>query len=202
MLFTKVVNVNILDVLVFIISVLGIFLEMWQKPFFWLAYIIGSVIFAYEFVTSNLYGSAFLQIIYIILAIYGWYCWTCPRTYPNGDNKLEQICHVSRRQALNYIALTVVLGVICYLILKHTGDSDYLIDAILTAVCIVATYMAALKQIESWFVFGSTVLISVPLYYSHHLYFTCISYSIFGILDISGGIKWLYGYNKSLPIQT
>ncbi|MBP9743014.1 MAG: nicotinamide mononucleotide transporter [Burkholderiales bacterium] len=188
---------NILDVLVFIISVLGIFLEMWQKPLFWLAYIIGSIIFAYEFITSNLYGSALLQIIYIVLSIYGWYRWTDSTL----NNKLEQICHVSARQMLNYVIAMLALSMICYVILKHTGDSDYLVDAILTAVCIVATYMAALKQIESWFVFGSTVLISVPLYYSYHLYFTCISYLIFGILDISGGIKWLSCYKKSLPIK-
>lgn len=185
---------NILDICVFIISVAGIFLEMWQKPLFWLAYIIGSAIFAYEFILAHLYGSALLQLIYIILSIYGWYKWTRPDT----QNNLEQICHVTQKQAVQYTTATIIIGIVCYFILKNTGDSDYLVDAALTAICITATYMAALKQIESWFIFASTIIISVPLYYHYHLYFTCLTYIIFGILDTSGGIRWLSIYKKSL----
>ena len=184
---------SMLDIAVFVISVIGIFLEMLQKPLFWLMYIIASVLLGYEFIDTKLYGSALLQVIYVVLSIYGWYKWT----HRDAKQKLETICHTQAMQWLHYTIATCIIGLICYYILKYTGDSDYLVDAILTAICITATYMAALKQIESWFVFAATVVISVPLYYRDHLYFTSLTYLIFGILDLSGGVKWLLDY-KSL----
>ena len=63
--------------------------------------------------------------------------------------------------------------------------------------CIVATYMSILKQIESWFLFASTVVISIPLCYSAGLYFTVVTYIVFGILDLIGGVKWLFDYKNS-----
>lgn len=186
---------SILDTSIFIITVAGIFLEMYQKPIFWLTYIVASGLLAYEFIMTNLYGSTLLQIIYVILAIYGWYKWV----HKDDKDHLEVICHTTFKQWMNYLFATIIIGVICFYILKRTGDSEYLIDAILTAVCITATYMAALKQIESWFIFASTVLISVPLYYHYHLYFTCLTYAVLGVLDFSGGVKWLVDSRKITP---
>jgi nicotinamide mononucleotide transporter len=182
-----------LDISIFIISVLGILLEMVQKPIFWLLYIVGAMLLGYEFITTHLYGSSILQIIYVILSIYGWYKWT------NKDAKqhVAVICYTTFKQWINYIIATVVMAIISYYILKYTGDTDYLIDAVLTAVCITATYMAALKQIESWFIFATTVFISVPLYLHHQLYFTSATYVIFGILDVIGGIKWVRDYRRT-----
>lgn len=183
---------SILDISIFIISVAGIFLEMLQKPIFWLLYIIAALLLGYEFMSSQLYGSTVLQFIYVVISIYGWYKWT----HKDAKHHLIVICHTSLQQWINYIFATIILGIISYFILKHTGDTEYLIDAILTAVCITATYMAALKQIESWFVFAATVVISVPLYLNYHLYFTSLTYLIFGLLDLSGGIKWLIDYRR------
>lgn len=184
---------SLLDISIFVISVLGIFLEMVQKPLFWLLYIIAAALLGYEFIQTNLYGSCLLQFIYIVISIYGWYKWT----HKDSKHHLLEICHTSLNQWINYIIATLIIGIICYFILKHTGDTEYLSDAILTAICITATYMAALKQIESWFVFAGTVLISVPLYLNYHLYFTCLTYVIFGVLDLSGGIKWLLDFKRS-----
>ena len=184
---------SILDISIFVISVLGIFLEMAQKPLFWLLYIIASVLLGYEFITTHLYGSSVLQVMYVILSIYGWYKWT----HKDAKHHDTVICYTTFRQWVNYVIATLILTIISYYILKFTGDTDYLVDSILTAVCITATYMAALKQIESWFIFAATVLISVPLYLRYQLYFTCITYGIFGVLDFIGGVKWVIDYRRT-----
>ena len=184
---------SILDISIFVISVLGIFLEMTQKPLFWLLYIIASVLLGYEFITTHLYGSSVLQVIYVILSIYGWYKWT----HKDAKHHDTVICYTSFRQWIIYIIVTAVLTIICFYVLKYTGDTDYLVDAILTAVCVTATYMAALKQIESWFIFAATVIISVPLYLRYQLYFTSATYVIFGVLDFIGGVKWVIDYRRN-----
>ncbi len=165
---------------------------MMQKPLFWFMYIIASVLLGYEFLTDHLYGSSLLQFMYVVISIYGWYKWT----HKDTQHHVLVICHTSLKQWINYIMVTIVLGVISFFVLKHSGDSDYFSDSVLSAVCLTATYMAALKQIESWFIFASTVLISIPLYLHYHLYFTSLTYLIFCLLDLSGGIKWLVDYRR------
>ena len=186
-----------IDILIFIISVAGIFLEMLQKPIFWLLYIISALLLGYEFLTTHLYGSSLLQFIYVVLSVYGWYKWT----HKDSAHHDMKVCHTTLKQWINYILATIILGVISYFILKYTGDTEYLVDAILTAICITATYMAALKQIESWFVFAATVFVSVPLYLNYHLYFTCLTYVIFGVLDLTGGVKWLLEYRRTIKLS-
>ena len=184
---------SILDISIFIISGLGVFLEIIQKPIFWLLYIIGATLLGYEFITTHLYGSSLLQLVYIFISIYGWYKWT----HKDSKHHKTLVCHATLKQWIHYIIATIILTIISYFILKYTGDADYLIDAVLTAVCITATYMAALKHIESWFIFASTVFISVPLYLHYQLYFTSITYMVFGILDLTGGIKWIIDYRRN-----
>ncbi len=181
---------NILDILVLILSLIGILLEMYQKPLFWLIYITASIILAFQFYIAHLYGSTLLQFIYIILSIYGWLKWNCV-------NQI-QINHTTYRQIIIYLIVSTIMIIGFYYILKNTQDDNPLTDAVLTSICIIATYMAIYKQIENWFVFSLSVLISIPLYYHYEMYFTCITYLIFGILDFSGGIKWLKQYNSNI----
>ena len=186
-----------LGISIFIISVLGIILEMIQKPIFWLLYIVGAMLLGYEFITIHLYGSSVLQVIYIVMSIYGWYKWT----HKDATQHPIVISYTTFKQWINYIIATVIMTIISYYILKYTGDKDYLIDAVLTAVCITATYMAALKQIESWFILATTVLISVPLYLHYQLYFTSATYVVFGILNFIGGIKWMRDYRRTKVLK-
>ncbi len=180
-----------IDILVFVISIIGIFLEMFQKSIFWLTYIVASIFAAYEFNTDHLYGSMLLQLIYILTSIFGWYKWSI--TDKKQQNQVK-ICHTTLKQWLIYSLTAVIGSFIIYFFLKYMGDDSNISDTILTVMCLIATYMAAFKQIESWFVFVASVLISVPLYLNHHLYFTALTYLIFGILDLIGGIKWVYDY--------
>jgi nicotinamide mononucleotide transporter len=190
-------NISYADIIIFIISVLGILLEMRQNPWFWLCYIIGSLLLGYQFIVVQLYGSLLLQVLFVILSIYGWYKWT----YEDENHHKEQICHSTVKQNISYLVIGIFLTLILYYLLKTTGDKDYRIDSILTAVSLIATYMSASKQIESWFVFTATVFISAPLYYNYHLYFTCITYIIFGVLDFIGGMKWLREFNSQKNYQ-
>ncbi len=186
-----------LDVSIFVISVLGIFLEILQKPIFWLLYIIGAVLLGYEFIITHLYASSLLQLIYVFISIYGWYKWM----HKDAKHHNTVICHATFEQWVKYVIITLVMVAVFCFLLKYTGDADYVLDSILTAVCVIATYMAALKQLESWFVFASTIIISIPLYLHYQLYFTSATYVVFGILDLIGGIKWLIDYRRTQELN-
>jgi nicotinamide mononucleotide transporter len=185
-----------LDFLIFIISVIGIFLEMWQKPVFWLTYIIAAILLGFQFWQQQLLGSWLLQICYIIMAIFGWYKWLAGLSKDNFTP-----CLTLNRQWLNYFVVTVLMGYALYNIFIYYNAANPVTDAILTSISLVATYMAIYKHISSWFIFAATTLISIPLYFSHELYFTALTYMVFGSLDLCGGMKWLRDY-RLLKVQT
>jgi len=178
-----------LDFLIFTISVIGILLEMWQRPLFWFAYIIAAVLLVYQFWHQQLLGSSLLQICYIAMALFGWYKWL--KTDPNES---VSICFTAKLQWRNYFLTTIILSFVLYNIFIYYSAASPIMDAVLTSMSLVATYMTIYKHIASWFVFAATVLISVPLYFNHGLYFTALTFMIFGILDVIGGFKWRSDY--------
>lgn len=155
---------------------------------------IASALLGYEFWNTHLYGSSILQIIYIAISAYGWYKWN--RT--GDDKEYVKICHTTLKQWASYTLSGMIIGIISYVLLKYFKDDSYLMDAVLTAICIIATYMATLKQIEGWFIFAGVGLLSAILYYSYNLYFTSLTYIVFGILDFLGGIRWLSNYRQDV----
>ena len=179
-----------LDFLIFTISIIGIFLEMWQKPIFWLTYIVAAILLGFQFWQQQLLGSWLLQVCYVIMAIFGWYKWL---NADSNEDKLSLRLTI-KRQWLNYFLVTILMSYILYNVFIYHNASNPITDAILTSISLVATYMAIYKHISSWFIFAATTLISIPLYFSHGLYFTALTYIIFGVLDLIGGFKWLRDY--------
>ena len=167
-----------LDFLIFAISVVGIFLEMWQKPIFWLTYIVAAVLLGYQFWQQQLLGSSLLQLCYIVMAIFGWYKWFTADL--NQESSFEP-CYTTKRQWLTYCLAMALIAYILYNLFVYYNATNPIIDAVLTSISIVATYMAIYKHIFSWFIFAATTLISIPLYSSHELYFTALTYAVFGI---------------------
>ena len=187
---------SIIDFLVFFISIIGIFLEMWQKPIFWLTYIVAAVLLGYQFLQQQLLGSSLLQICYVVMAIFGWYKWI----RSDIDDTSFKPCYTTKQQWLIYFLATLVMSYMLYNIFIYYNAANPITDAVFTSISLVATYMAVYKHISSWFIFAATTLISVPLYLSHELYFTAVTYMVFGILDLMGGFKWMREY-RLLPIR-
>ena len=87
---------------------------------------------------------AFLQIFYILMALYGWSQWRVketelPVTNWNSTNHLKAL--------LLILVLTIISG---YLLSKYTSASLPYFDAFTTWGAVVATYMVAKKLLENW----------------------------------------------------
>lgn len=192
------INLNPLDFVILILSIIGIGFEIFQISFFWILYILASMLLGWEFFTQFLYGSLFLQIIYIVMGIWGMYKW---RKKGKNDLNVIKISYLTKIEILYYALITIIAEIGVYFILIKIDGSSGIKDSILTTLSIIATYLSCYKKIESWFIFVLTVFISVPLYLSHQLYFTAVTYIIFAVLDLTGGIKWIVQYKKSISLN-
>ena len=103
---------------------------------------------------------AFLQIFYILMALYGWSQWRVketelPVTNWNSTNHLKAL--------LLILVLTIISG---YLLSKYTSASLPYFDAFTTWGAVVATYMVAKKLLENWIYWFVIDFVSVFLFIS------------------------------------
>jgi nicotinamide mononucleotide transporter len=140
---------------------------------------------------AKLHSDITLQGVFFALGCYGW--WRVPRG-ARGDTALA--VRRTRRREWGVLAAAVVIataGLAAWL--AHATDSPApLADASVLTLSLAATWGQAEKLIESWWIWITVDVISVPLYVSRGLYPTAGVYVIFGALCVVG----LRGWSRAL----
>lgn len=176
-----------LEIIGFITGVLGVWLTIRRKILCFPIGIINVLIYAYLFQSENvrLYADALLQIIYLILLIYGWMVWN------RSKNEKEEIRTVFILLAKKLVIIGVLSTIALGVFLSHyTNASLPYLDAILTIISLIAQWMIAKKMIENWLLWIVVNTIYIPLYVYKGLTFTSILYLLFLILAINGWYNW------------
>ena len=155
----------------------------------WPLGIANTVLFFYVFLRNRLYGDALLQVVFALLNAYGWWVWTRPGE--RADTALP--VRRARSTELAVGAVTSLAGTTtAALILAHGTNSPVPIwDASILVLSLVATWAQAEKVLESWWVWITVDVISVPVYVSRALYPTALLYALFLALCVLGLREWL-----------
>ena len=127
---------------------------------------------------------AFLQIFYILMALYGWSQWQVKETELlvtnwNLSNHLKSLMLI--------FVLTIISG---YLLAKYTNASLPYFDAFTTWGAVVATYMVAKKLLENWIYWFLIDFVSVFLFISRELYVTAFLFTGYLIIIVFGYLAW------------
>ncbi len=192
------VGKNWQELLAVISGLLYIWLEIKQKSSMWVVGFVSSLIFVLVFFRAKLYGSMALYIYYVAVSVYGWYCWRYAR---KSDGVVTEL-FISRLQmslALILTAISAVLYVGISYTLKHYTDSPVpYYDALEVSLSIVATWMLARKILEHWGLWIFINFFSSALCFYRGLYPTAGLFIVYGILSITGLIKWKQSYNSDI----
>ncbi len=149
--------------------------------------IANNVFFIVLFVTARLYGDMLLQVVYIGLALHGWYQWLY-----GGANK--STLHVGRTRVVEWLALSgigIVATAALTFYLASISDSAPFLDALTTVMSLIAQYMLNKKRVENWLVWIGADVIYIGLYASKGLCLTSVLYVVFIVLCIAGLRSWL-----------
>jgi len=170
----------------FITGALTVWWTVKEDVWNWPVGIINDIFFIILFWRAGLFADTLLQVVYIILAIWGWYWWL-----KGGKNKSElKISKVSLKETIWLTLLGIVSIILMTRYLATVGDSAPLGDALTTVLSLVATYMLTLKQIENWYVWITADVIYIWLYASQNLYLTSVLYVIFLLMCLQGLREW------------
>ncbi|WP_329458539.1 nicotinamide riboside transporter PnuC [Streptomyces sp. NBC_01497] len=155
----------------------------------WPVGIANNLFYLLLFAGAGLYADAALQVVFIVLAAFGWWVWThgggpeSAGSPPVRRSTRAEWGMLIAAGTVGTAALTVLLG-------RFTDSTVPFWDALTTALSLAATYGQCRKLIESWWLWIAADLVYVPLYAYKGLYLTSLLYVGFIALCVTGLRGW------------
>jgi nicotinamide mononucleotide transporter len=176
-----------------IAGAISVYLSARENIWSWPTAIVNVGLYILIFQRSGLYSDMGLQVVYLVLSIYGWYEWL-----HGGTNRTKlEVSKASRRVWATSAVAGVVGWYIIWSITRHLqGVSIPSIDAGLTATSLIAQWMMTRKILENWVLWIIADIVYVPMYIYKHLYVTSALYLVFLALAIMGYVEWKRSFNR------
>ena len=149
------------------------------------------------FYNSGLYSDMGLQVVYLVLSVYGWHQWL---RGGEGHTRL----HVSRASPRVWIISAAVAVMFWFALATYTstlpGVSLPYLDSALVTLSLVAQWMMTRKILENWILWIVADIVYVPMFIYKQLYVTAALYLVFLGLATMGLIQWRRSFarNRSL----
>ena len=181
-----------MEIIAFTLSLICVALNAYGHILTWPLMIASSAAYAWVFQDAKLFGDAWLQGVFILLAIYAWKTWS-KSTQTEGANNSSSSSFKRMPRSWYLIGSLCWSGlflIIHYLLVNHTSSDVPLIDAFLTAGSLLATYMSAQKWLENWLVWIFVNSFYIALYIYKDLHLTALLYGLFIALAVLGWIQW------------
>jgi len=154
----------------------------------WPLAIASSILYFFVFRDSRLYAEASLQLVFAVLAFWGWWQWL-----RRGDDQAPAV-HIQRLGRRGWWASALALALLWPALawaLMHYTDSDVpWWDALPTALSLIGQALMGRKLIENWLVWLVVNVISVGLFVYKGLWLTCVLYLIFIAMSALGWREW------------
>lgn len=175
---------TLLGLIALITGVLGVLLTIKQSVWCWPAALISVITSSIEFYEQRLFGDMALQVFYFISGLYGWYYW--------GKNKADtfSVTRTPSSKWLILIGATALQFIVYYFLLQKFKGDKVLIDALLTAASITATFMMTKKWLENWLAWVLIDLTYVFLYGVKNMWLFAVLYLVFTIMAAYGYLQW------------
>ena len=184
----------IIEIIAVITAILYLTLAAREDVKCWYAAIISSTLYFYIMYKAGLLMEAYLQIFYIIMALYGWLNWTNLVTL-NKETKIRIWSNLKHLLAIGtIISLALVSGLFLE---KYTNAVLPFVDALTTWGAIITTYMVAQKILENWIYWFVIDTISIYLFMSRGLYLTATLFFIYLIIICFGYASWKKKYKAT-----
>jgi nicotinamide mononucleotide transporter len=170
-----------------IAGAVSVYLSAREKILSWPTAILNVSLYTFIFYQSGLYSDMGLQVVYLILSVYGWYQWL-----HGGEHRTR--LHVSRATSRAW-AISTGLGLVFWLVLAGytstlQGVSYPYLDSGLTTLSLIAQWMMTRKILENWVLWIIADIVYVPMYIFKGLYVTAGLYGVFLVLAAIGLMDW------------
>jgi nicotinamide mononucleotide transporter len=132
---------------------------------------------------ERLYGDFYVQILFLIMGIWGWMNWK------RVDNKTPtQLSNLSR---LIWLLVAICSIPLTSYYFKHYTDCSFPVaEATILNLSILGQALTAMRKIENWLFWVAADLMMAIVYSMKELYPTALYASIIFFIGIFGWIRW------------
>lgn len=171
----------------FITGVLNVWLVTRENIWSWPLGVLNAGFYVVVFARTGLYSDTGLQVVYLVLSLYGWWHWL--RGGPSHEAVV--VTRTTRRTALSMTAIALVTWVSLATITRRLpGAALPWLDAALVSISLVAQYMMTRKLLENWLLWIAVDVVYVGLFINRQLPLTAVLYAVFLVLAIIGYVQW------------
>lgn len=180
--------VSALEIVAFVLAVWMVVLNMRVNALAWPLAIISSLLYFALFWNSKLYGDASLQILFAVVALWGWWQWLRGTAAGGAALRVRALRRGERWWLLGALALAwPATG----LFLKRYTDTDVpWWDAFPTAASVIGQWLLGRKYIENWAAWVVVNIVSVGLFAYKGLWLTMLLYTLFIAMSFMGWRAW------------
>jgi nicotinamide mononucleotide transporter len=147
---------------------------------------ISSVLYFFLFWSQRLYGDALLQVLFVVLALWGWSVWL-----RGVEGSPLPVTRMPSHQRLKLAVSGTVLWLATGSVLLNFTDTDVpWWDAFPTAFSLVGQYLLAHKHLENWAVWIGVNIVAAGLFAWKGLWLTTLLYLAFIGLSAVGWRTW------------
>lgn len=177
------------------LGALSVYLMTQQKPAAWPIGLLMVLLYIWIFYDARLYSEMLLQIIYVVLQVYGWWQWLRGGAEQQGRAVSSLGITGISQGLLIGTSITLALG---FIMSHYTNANLPWLDAALTGFSLVAQYWMAQKRLQCWLLWIVLDIIYVGMFIAAELYLTAVLYMLFTALAVYGWLQWRYSLRQAV----
>ena len=180
--------VSWLEIVAFVLAIAMVVMNMRVNPIAWPLAIVSSLLYFALFWNSRLYGDASLQILFVVVAGWGWWQWLRGTTSDGSALRVRALGTQGR-----LIAMAAVLAgwpAIGWFLRRFTDTDVPWWDAFPTVASIVGQWLLGRKYVENWPTWVIVNVVSVALFAYKGLWLTVGLYAVFVAMSFAGWRAW------------
>jgi nicotinamide mononucleotide transporter len=174
------------EILGFVTGGVCVWLVVRENVWNWPIGLANNVFFLVLFLHGRLFADMALQVVYLLLGVYGWLNWLFGA---DGRDGLT-ISRTTRGEWIAILGLVPLATWGLWLVLVEVHDAAPSADALTTVLSLAAQYLLCRKRLENWVFWIAADLVYVPLYLSRDLVFTAVLYAVFLVMCLVGVREW------------
>ena len=176
-----------LELVAVVFGIVSVYLSSRQNILSWPTAIVNVSLFTVLFYRAGLYSDTGLQVVFLILSIYGWYQWL----FGGAGHTTLPVTRTSRRTWIVLIGLGIVVWFLLWTVTSRLpGTSLARLDAATTTISLIAQWMMTRKLLENWLLWVGVDVVYIGMFIYKGLYLTAFNYGVYLVIAAFAYFAW------------
>ena len=192
-------SLPLLELVAVVSALIYVVLAAKRNIWCWPAALLSTVIYTVIFYDVYMWMDSALQIYYMVMAFYGWYCWRNANINHNDSFQQQGLTvTIKKWQGSTHLKAIVFLSILSIVVGKlmatYTPTHFPYFDAATTVFALFATYLVTQKVLENWIYWIIIDFVSIYLYVQKELTPTAVLFGLYVGLAAYGYLQWRKEY--------